>query len=178
MPPRIAGARAPDLRQVAAEAILGTPGEPGKSRGLHPVRIEAFRGRRVRRDIREQARETVLHVDETRQSLDAIMQQVATISASSGGIASAATRQGHGIGDIKIISTDDNSIRLGTVSNRSTFFQELGIRYHIKIISYSTLIKHFLNPGFDLVCRTYRHCTFVYNNFVAFHMSGNGFSHR
>ena len=59
MPPRIAGARAPDLGQVAAEAILGTPGEPGKSRGLHPVRIEAFRGRRVRRDIREQARETL-----------------------------------------------------------------------------------------------------------------------
>jgi methyl-accepting chemotaxis protein len=49
---------------------------------------------------RAQARETVQHANETSQNLDAIIQQVATISASSGGIASAAVRQGQGIGEI------------------------------------------------------------------------------
>lgn len=49
---------------------------------------------------REQARETVEHAAETRQALDEILSNVATISESSGSIASAALQQTHNIDEI------------------------------------------------------------------------------
>ena len=53
---------------------------------------------------REQARETVAHADEMRQSLEGILQDIATISGSSGSIASAAAQQSRNVDEIdKII---------------------------------------------------------------------------
>ncbi len=49
---------------------------------------------------REQARETVEHAAETRQALDEILNNVATISESSGSIAAAALQQTHNIDEI------------------------------------------------------------------------------
>jgi len=49
---------------------------------------------------REQARETVQHAAETRQALDEILNNVATISESSGSIAAAALQQTHNIDEI------------------------------------------------------------------------------
>ncbi|MCB1775013.1 MAG: methyl-accepting chemotaxis protein [Gammaproteobacteria bacterium] len=70
---------------------------------------------RVMQNGREQARETVQHADETRQNLDAIIQQVTTISTVSDDIASAAARQGQGVGDI-----NDTMVRIAEVAERTS----------------------------------------------------------
>ena len=49
---------------------------------------------------REQARDTVAHADETRQSLEEIIRDISTISGTSGSIASAAVEQSHSVDEI------------------------------------------------------------------------------
>jgi methyl-accepting chemotaxis protein len=88
---------ADEVRSLASRTQESTEEIQGMIERLQQASGDAVR---VMQAGREQARETVQHVDDTRESLDVIMQQVATISASSGGIAAAAARQGQGIGDI------------------------------------------------------------------------------
>jgi len=88
---------ADEVRSLASRTQESTEEIQGMIERLQQASRDAVQ---VMKAGREQARETVQHADETRQNLDAIIQQVATISASSGGIVSAAARQGQGIGDI------------------------------------------------------------------------------
>ena len=88
---------ADEVRSLASRTQESTQEIHGMIERLQQASRDAVR---VMQAGREQARETVQHADETRQSLDAIIQQVATITAAAGGIASAAARQGQGVGDI------------------------------------------------------------------------------